>query len=251
MSKENFPENAICFIESKDRNVVYEICKLRNLIDVVIPRGSATLIRTVVENSFVPVIETGEGVCHVFIDQAADLEKASRIIINAKTQRCSVCNAAETLLVHRALAQNYLPGLISELQKSGVEVRGCKETLSVCGNIKAANDSDWSCEYLDLILAVRVVADVKEAVQHINRYGTKHSESIVSEDKNTIEFFFNNIDSAVVYSNASTRFTDGGEFGFGAEIGISTQKLHARGPMGLAELTTYKYLVTGSGQIRE
>jgi glutamate-5-semialdehyde dehydrogenase len=224
--------------------------KLNGLLDVLIPRGGAGLIRTVVENATVPVIETGVGNCHVYVDEGADLEMARSIVINAKCQRPGVCNAMETLLVHRQVAEELLPGLLEDLKAAGVEVRGCAKTRELVPWVVPATEEDWATEYLDLILAVRVVESMEEAMEHIYRYGTRHSEAIVTRDYARARRFLREVDAAAVYVNASTRFTDGYQYGFGAEIGISTQKLHARGPMGLKELTTYKYIVFGEGQIR-
>lgn len=220
------------------------------LVDCLIPRGGAGLIRSVVESSRVPVIETGAGVCHVYVDAAADPDMAEDIIVNAKTTGPATCNAAETLLVHRDIAQRFLPRAAARLRELGVEVRGDDETRRLVPWAKAAVEDDWAAEYLDLILSVRVVDSLDEALAHIARYGTKHSEAIVTADAQAAGRFQAEVDAAAVYWNASTRFTDGGEFGFGAEIGISTQKLHARGPMGLREITSYKYVITGNGQVR-
>lgn len=232
------------------RQDVDRMLKLNGLLDVIIPRGGAGLIRHVVETATVPVIETGVGNCHIYVDRAADLTMAGNIILNAKTQRPAVCNAAETLLVHRDVADRWLPQAARLLTDKGVQLRGCPATKACLPEIAAASDADWGTEYSDLILSVKVVSGLTEAIEHINHYGTRHSECIVTEDPAAAEEFLKSIDAACVYHNASTRFTDGGEFGFGAEIGISTQKLHARGPMGLAEITSYKYLVRGNGQIR-
>jgi len=232
---------------------------LNRYIDVLIPRGGAGLIRAVVNTASVPVIQTGTGNCHIYADSAADPDMACNIIVNAKTQRPSVCNAAETLLVNRKIAQHFLPLAAKALTAKKVEMRCCEESYQIlkgCGTaadpafFKRAEEKDWETEYNDLILAVKIVADCKEAVEHINLYGTGHSEAIVTEDYETARYFQDHVDAACVYVNASTRFTDGFEFGFGAEIGISNQKLHARGPMGLKELTTVKYVVNGCGQIR-
>lgn len=220
------------------------------LVDCLIPRGGAGLIRSVVENSRVPVIETGAGVCHVYVDAAADVEMAVNIIVNAKTTGTAVCNSAETLLVHAAAAPRFLPVAAERLRSLGVTLRGCGRTRELVPWAEPATEADWAEEYLDLILAVRVVDSLDEAVEHISRWGTRHSEAIVTADAAAAGRFLAAVDAAAVYWNASTRFTDGGEFGFGAEIGISTQKLHARGPMGLREITSYKYIVTGNGQIR-
>lgn len=245
------PEGAIQLIEMTDREAVNVMLRLNGYLDVLIPRGGAGLIRTVVENASVPVIETGVGNCHVYVDAEADLAMAEEIVINAKTQRPAVCNAMETLLVHREVAADFLPGLAERLTELGVELRGCPETQRLVPGVQAATEEDWETEYLDLILSVRVVASLDDALDHIYRYGTKHSEAIVTSNYFTARRFLQEVDAAAVYVNASTRFTDGFQFGFGAEIGISTQKLHARGPMGLTELTTIKYIVYGEGQIRE
>ncbi|MBZ4665750.1 glutamate-5-semialdehyde dehydrogenase [Mahella sp.] len=244
------PEKSIQLIENTDRQSAVEMMKLHGYIDVLIPRGGAGLIRTVVENATVPTIETGVGNCHVYVDGDADIKMATDIIVNAKTSRPAVCNAAETLLVDKAIAEAFLPVALPALEQSNVELRGCEITRSIYPDCKAAIEEDWSTEYLDYILAVKVVDGIDQAIEHINKYGTKHSEAIVTNDYQHAQRFLQEVDAAAVYVNASTRFTDGGEFGFGAEIGISTQKLHARGPMGLKELTTTKYIIYGNGQIR-
>jgi glutamate-5-semialdehyde dehydrogenase len=216
-----------------------------------IPRGGAGLIRSVVENAKVPVIQTGVGNCHVYIDETADIDMGARIIFNAKCQRPSVCNAAETMLVHRSIAQRFLPAAKELLDTKNTEIRGCPETAEILGeSVVPATESDWHTEYGDYILAVKVVSGIDEAIEHINRYNTGHSEAIVTNDYSNAQRFLNEVDAAAVYVNASTRFTDGGEFGLGAEIGISTQKMHARGPMGLKQLTSSKYIIYGNGQIR-
>lgn len=245
------PAGAIGFIDSTDRQGVEVMLHLNGLLDTVIPRGGAGLIRAVVQGSTVPVIETGSGVCHTFVDESADFAMAEKIALNAKVSRPSVCNAMETLLVHENIAEAFLPHLVQAMEEAGVELRGCEKARAVCRTIKEAREEDWSTEYGDLILSVRVVRDAAEAIEHINRYNTGHSETIVTNDVRNAHRFQAEVDAAAVYVNASTRFTDGGEFGFGAEIGISTQKLHARGPMGLVELTTMKYLIYGEGQVRE
>ncbi len=245
------PEGSVQLAPGTDHETAREMMRLHGYIDALIPRGGESLIRTVVEEAQVPVIETGIGNCHVYVDRAADLEKALRILVNAKTQRPAVCNAAETLLVHEAVARDFLPMAARALKERGVELRGCEKTRQILPEAKPATEEDWYREYLDLILAVKVVGSVQEAVEHINRYGSKHTEAIVTEDLSAARAFTQAVDSAALFVNASTRFTDGGEFGFGAEIGISTQKLHARGPMALKELTTYKYVVWGDGQVRE
>jgi glutamate-5-semialdehyde dehydrogenase len=246
------PIGAIELLDSSSRDSVHELIKARGLVDVLIPRGGPGLISFVTENATVPVIETGAGNCHIFVDESADLEMADAIVINAKTQRPSVCNAAEKLLVHKNTAAKYIPRIVKALLEKKVEVRGDSETrlLAVGLPVGAATVEDWSEEYLRLCIAIRVVASVEEAIDHINRYSTKNSESIVTGDEAKARLFLRRVDSAVVYWNASTRFSDGGEFGFGAEMGISTQKLHCRGPFALAELTSSKYQVIGSGQVR-
>ena len=244
------PEGAIQFVEFSDREAVDVMAHLPEFLDVIIPRGGAGLIRRVVENSSVPVIQTGTGVCHTFVDETADLDMAVSIAMNAKTSHPSVCNAMETLLVHRAVAGTFLPMMEKAMEEKGVELRGCGESRSICPGMKEAVEEDWSTEYGDLILSVKVVKDLEEAIRHINRYNTGHSDAIVTRDLNHARRFQREVDAAAVYVNASTRFTDGFEFGFGAEIGISTQKLHARGPMGLQELTSTKYLIYGEGQVR-
>jgi len=245
------PEGAIQLVETTDRRAAVHMMKLNGLIDVLIPRGGAGLIRTVMETATVPVIETGVGNCHVYVDKAADLDMAERIVINAKCQRPSVCNAMETLLVHEGVAEEFLRRVGPKLEEHGVELRGCERTRRILPHIKEATEEDWRTEYLDLILAVKVVRSLEEAIEHINRYGTKHSEAIVTEDYSAARRFTEEVDAAAVYVNVSTRLTDGYEFGLGAEIGISTQKLHARGPMGLRELTSTKFVIWGDGQVRE
>jgi glutamate-5-semialdehyde dehydrogenase len=246
------PEGAIELLDSSTRQSVQELIKARGLVDVIIPRGGAGLIAFVTENSAVPVIETGAGNCHIFIDESADFDMADPIVINAKTQRPSVCNAAEKLLVHESVAAEYVPRIVKKLIDAGVEVRGDgkSRTLAAGLNIQPAAERDWYEEYLRLCMAVRVVANVDEAIAHINRYSTKHSDSIITRDEKNARKFLREVDSAAVYWNASTRFTDGAEFGFGAEMGISTQKLHCRGPFALAELTSSKYEIVGTGQVR-
>lgn len=244
------PAGTVQFIASTDHGAVQELIRLRGLVDVVIPRGSARLIQAVVANATVPVIETGVGVCHTFVDASADFDKAERIILNAKTQRPSTCNALETLLVHEAVADTFLPRIVRVLQEHGVTVLGDARVQAVDSAVEAATDEDWATEYGDLRLSVKVVSGLDEALDHIASYGTKHSECILTEDYDHARRFQQAVDAACVYVNASTRFTDGFQFGFGAEIGISTQKLHARGPMALPELTTYKYLLCGDGQVR-
>jgi glutamate-5-semialdehyde dehydrogenase len=244
------PEGAIQFMDRTEHEAVRVLSHLQGLLDVIIPRGGAGLIRAVIEDSTVPVIQTGLGVCHTFVDASADLDMALAIAINAKTSRPSVCNAMETLLVHAKAAEAFLPRLAEAMQQEKVELRGCSRACAICPSMLAASEEDWSTEYGDLILSVKVVADIDEAIRHINHYNTGHSETIVTNDLKNAHYFQAAVDAAAVYVNASTRFTDGFEFGFGAEIGISTQKLHARGPMGLRELTSTKYLVYGEGQIR-
>lgn len=243
-------KGAVSFVDTPERKAVDVMLKARGRLDLLIPRGGAGLIAHTIENSRVPVIETGTGNCHIFVDESADLEMAKRIVINAKTQRPSVCNAEEKLLVHRKAAKAFLPVIAKALREKGVEIRGCPETLRLVPDAVPAKEDDWPKEYLDLIIAIKVVSGVDEAIAHINKYNSKHTEAIITKDKRNAELFTRNIDAAAVMVNASTRFTDGGQFGFGAEVGISTQKLHARGPMGVRELTTYKYIVEGSGQVR-
>lgn len=244
------PEGSVQFVSETSRGVVAQMLHLRKYIDVIIPRGGSGLIQYVVENSTVPVIETGAGVCHAYVDKSADKDMAARIIINAKTSRPAVCNTIETLLVHQDIAPEFLPFITQQLSKYKVELRGCERARSIVPAMQEATEEDWSAEYHDLILSVKVVDNIKAAINHINTYGTRHSEVIITKDYDAARLFQKNVDASTVYINASTRFTDGFEFGFGAEIGISTQKLHARGPMGLNALTTIKYLVNGSGQIR-
>lgn len=242
--------DAICLIEDTARSSANELMNQKGLVDVLIPRGGAGLIRAVVENAHVPVIETGAGNCHLYVDRAANLAMAAEVLANAKCSRPSVCNAIETALVHRDVAAEFLPMLAQALAPYHVEIRGDAAVCKVLPEAKPATEDDWATEYNDFILAVRMVADVDEAIAHITRYGTMHSEAIITNDAQAAEKFLNSVDAAAVYVNASTRFTDGFEFGLGAEIGISTQKMHARGPMGLNELTSIKYLVRGTGQIR-
>ena len=244
------PTGCIQLIPLTDRESARELMRLRGYVDVLIPRGGAGLIRAVVEESTVPVIETGVGNCHTFIDASADLEMAERIVVNAKTHRPGVCNAMETMLVHEALAAEFLPRAGRALEERGVRLRGCERTREILPSVEAATEEDWYEEYLDLILAVRVVPSLDDAIDHINTYGSKHSEAIVTADLEAARRFTARVDSADVYVNASTRFTDGGQFGLGAEIGISTQKLHARGPMSLRELTSTKFIIYGDGQVR-
>lgn len=244
------PEGAVSIVEDTSRETVNEMLKLHGYIDVLIPRGGSGLIKAVVENATVPVIETGVGNCHIYVDEFADLDKAVTITVNAKCQRPGVCNAAETLLVHKNIAEKFLPVVLQELTANGVEIRGCEKTKALKGEIRIASSEDYEAEFLDLIMAVKVVDDFDGALEHIYRYGTRHSECIVTENYTNARAFLKRVDAAAVYVNASTRFTDGNQFGFGAEIGISTQKLHARGPMGLKELTSTKYIIYGDGHIR-
>lgn len=244
------PAGAIQFVDSSDRQAVTDLIKMNGLVDVVIPRGGAGLIQAVVQNATVPVIETGIGVCHTYVDAGADYDMARAIAINAKVQRPAVCNAMETLLVHEDAAAEFLPQMLTEYFAAGVTIIGCGNTQAFDKRIQAATEADWATEYGDLRLSVKIVSGLEEALAHIAKYGTKHSECIVTSDYNHARTFQQRVDAAAVYVNASTRFTDGFEFGFGAEIGISTQKLHARGPMALPELTSSKYLISGDGQIR-
>ncbi|WP_139999473.1 glutamate-5-semialdehyde dehydrogenase [Paenibacillus paridis] len=250
LSNTEMPADAIQLIEDSDRASVNEMLKLNGLLDVVIPRGGASLIRNVVENATVPVIETGAGICHTYIDESADFTMAADIAFNAKVQRPSVCNSMETLIVHEAFADRHLSELAERFQKADVELRGCEKTAALLPGTKLVTDEDYATEYNDYIMNIRIVPNLDTALAHIRRFGTKHSECIVTENASNAERFIQDIDAAAVYHNASTRFTDGFEFGFGAEIGISTQKLHARGPMGLPALTSTKYKVYGNGQIR-
>lgn len=243
-------EDAILLIEDTDREVTRQFMKMNGYVDVLIPRGSAGLIRTVVENSTIPVIETGSGNCHIYVDKDGDVEKAIPIIINAKTQRIGVCNACESLVVHQDIREKLLPALSHALNEHNVEIRADKAAMTFIADCSEATEEDFATEYLDYIISVKTVSDVKEAIAHINKNNTKHSEAIITENKETAKQFLRGVDAACVYVNASTRFTDGFEFGFGAEIGISTQKLHARGPMGLPELTSYQYRILGDGQVR-
>lgn len=245
------PQEAIQVVESKDRGMVHELLQLEDYIDLIIPRGGEDLIRTVAANSRVPVIKHFKGVCHIYVDSAASLKMAERICTNAKVQRPAVCNAMETLLVHEGIAPNFLPSMIAKLQAAGVEIRGCERTRALAPGVKPASESDWTTEYLDLILSVRVVEDMDAAIDHIDRYGSQHTETIVTSNYEKAREFLDRVNSSAVLVNASTRFNDGGELGLGAEIGISTSKIHAFGPMGLEELTTTKFIVFGDGQIRE
>lgn len=245
------PQDAVQVVQRKDHALVDELLQLEEYIDLIIPRGGEELIHAVVAKSKVPVIKHYKGICHVYVDSDASLEMAERICFNAKVQRPSVCNAMETLLVHEAVAPKFLPSMIAKFQGAGVEIRGCDKTRALAQGVKKAEESDWSTEYLDLILAVRVVKDMDEAIDHIERYGSEHTESIITTDYQKSREFIDRVNSSAVLVNASTRFNDGGELGLGAEIGISTSKIHAFGPMGLEELTTTKFVVFGDGQVRE
>lgn len=249
LSNSSIPSSAVEIVEDTDRENVNQMLKMNKYLSLIIPRGGAGLIRFVVENSTVPVLETGVGNCHIFVDYNADIEKSVEIIDNAKTQRPGTCNTVETVLVHEGLAERLLPALKERLYSKDVEIRGCEKTTQIIDCTKA-EEMDWETEYLDFILAIRIVKDLDEALDHIERYSTGHSESILTNDLSNARCFQDSIDSAAVYVNASTRFTDGEQFGFGGEIGISTQKLHARGPVGLEELTTYKYIITGDYSVR-
>lgn len=250
IKKSNLPEDVIQLVSDTNREIVEEMMKLNGYIDVLIPRGGANLIKSVVKNATIPVIETGTGNCHIYVDESADFDKAIEIIINAKTQRPGVCNAAEKLIIHENIAKEFLPKVVEALREKNVEIRGDEKSKRIIDDIILAEDEEWDREYLDYIICVKVVKGVDEAINHINNHGTKHSEAILTESYKNSQKFLERVDAAAVYVNASTRFTDGSEFGFGAEIGISTQKLHARGPMGLKELTTTKYIIYGNGQIR-
>ena len=244
-------DQAIQFVNITDRQAVQSMIAKHELIDLIVPRGSNEFIRYIMKNSEIPVVGHADGICHVFIDQNADLEMATEIAINSKTQYVAACNAMETLLVHQKVAQTFLPRIQVRLAQEGVELRGCKTSQSICPDMLAANSEDWSTEYLDKILSIRIVDDFDQAVDHINKYGSHHSDAIITKDYATAQKFLKVVDSAAVYVNSSTRFTDGYEFGLGAEVGISTQKLHCRGPMGLEGLTSYKYIIYGDGQIRQ
>ena len=250
-TKAGMPDGAIQVVRTTERSAATELMKMREYVDALIPRGGAGLINAVVENAKVPVIETGVGNCHVYVEQDADLDRAVDIVINAKCQRPGTCNSAEKLLVHKNIAESFLPKVIPVLRENGVEVRGDEETKTIVPDVKSTTEEDWYTEYLDLIMGVKVVTGLDEAINHINKYGTKHSESILTSDFNKALKFIKEVDAAAVYWNASTRFTDGNQYGLGAEIGISTQKLHARGPMSVQHLTTTKYFVLGRGHIRE
>lgn len=250
IQRAGLPINAVQLVEDTSREVATEMMRLNKFIDVLIPRGGAGLIQSVVKNSTVPVIETGTGNCHIYIDENADFEMARNIVINAKASRPGVCNAAEKLIVNEKIAKEFLPIIVESLRENNVLAKGDEKVKSIINDIEKVNDEEWGVEYLDYIIAIKIVSNVDEAINHINNYGTGHSECIVTESYKNSQKFLQRVDAAAVYVNASTRFTDGGEFGFGAEIGISTQKLHARGPMGLKELTTIKYIIYGNGQIR-
>jgi len=254
--KPYLPEGTVNLIESKEREAVDILLTLSDYIDLIIPRGGESLIRKVVEKSRIPVIKHYKGICHIYVDEDADLNMAEEICYNAKVQKPSTCNAMETLLIHTDVAVRFLPFIVRRLQNSGVEVRGCRKTKQILDaisklQVKEAKEEDWSTEYLDLILSIKVVESLEEAIEHINKYGTKHSDAIITDDRKKAEEFLQRVDSACVYWNASTRFTDGEQFRMGAEMGISTDKIHCRGPMALEELTSYKYLIYGRGQIRE
>ncbi|MCX7846056.1 MAG: glutamate-5-semialdehyde dehydrogenase [Dictyoglomaceae bacterium] len=251
LKETTIPEDVIQVIESPEHEVVEEILKMRDYIDVVIPRGSASFIKYVIDNAKVPVIETGAGNNHIYVDEESNFEMAEEVIFNAKVQRPSVCNAIEKILIHKNIAEDFLPRIYNRLKSAGVEIKGCSETRKILPEIKEATEEDWYTEYLDLIIAIKIVDSIDSAIEHINKYNTKHSEGIITNNYQKALTFLKKVDAAAVYVNASTRFTDGGEFGLGSEIGISTQKLHARGPMGLKELTTTKYIILGEGQIRE
>ena len=244
------PEDCVQLVEDTSREAALELMQLKGMVDLLIPRGGPALVASIERNATVPFIIDGDGNCHVYVDASADPVKATAIVRNAKTQRPSVCNAAETLMVHAGIAPAWLPGALDELAAAGVEIRGDESVCSLWPQAVAATEADWGTEYLDLILAVRVVSSLDEAIAHVNRWGTSNTEAIVAEDLAAARRFAAEVDTGTVFVNCSTRFSDGGEFGYGAEIGISTQKLHARGPMGLEQLTTYKYVVWGDGQVR-
>lgn len=251
LEKSGLTKDAIQLVSATDRSFAEKLMKMREYIDVLIPRGGAQLIKTVVEKATVPVIETGIGNCHIYVEEDANLDRAVDIVVNAKCQRPGTCNAAEKLLVHKHVAEQFLPLVVNELRRNGVEIRGDKRTVEIIPDVKPAVEEDWATEYLDLIIGVKVMEDLNDAVAHINRYGTKHSESILTADFDKALKFIREVDAAAVYWNASTRFTDGNQFGLGAEIGISTQKLHARGPMSVRQLTTTKFFILGRGHIRQ
>lgn len=246
----NLPKEIAQIVEDTSRESANELMKMNEFLDLLIPRGGAELIKSVVENSTVPVIETGTGNCHIYVDKSADFDMALKVVENAKTSRTGVCNACEKLLVHQDIAQEFLPVMLNRLKLKDVEIRADLAVKTIYDDVVIADEKDWYTEYLDLIIGVKIVEDINEAIDHINKYGTGHSEAIITDNYTNSERFLNEVDAAAVYVNASTRFTDGEEFGFGAEIGISTQKLHARGPMGLEELTSIKYVIYGNGQIR-
>ncbi|MBK2257457.1 glutamate-5-semialdehyde dehydrogenase [Francisella philomiragia] len=248
--KHGLSKNIVQLVEDVARERVTELVTLDKYIDVIVPRGGKSLKKAIQQQATIPMIETGAGICHTYIDEFADLDKAIKIVINAKTQRPGVCNALETLLVHQNIAKKFLPKLEIELAKYNVELRADSESLKYLENATLATTEDWDTEYLDLVLSIKTVTNINEAIEHINTHGSMHSECIVTESYTNTEIFLNEVDAAAVYANASTRFTDGSEFGFGGEIGISTQKLHARGPMGINELTTLKYIIRGNGQVR-
>lgn len=252
IEKAGLPQDCVNLVEDTTRQSSIDLMGLTDYLDVLIPRGGASLIKAVVENAKVPVIETGVGNCHAYVDESADIAKAADIVYNAKTSRVSVCNALETLLIHEKIADKALPAIYDKLKEKNVQIRGCEKTAAILGDmVKTATEQDYATEFLDYILAVKVVSSIDEAIARIAQYSSGHSEVIITENYTNAEMFLNKVDSAAVYVNASTRFTDGGQFGLGAEIGISTQKLHARGPMGLENLTSTKYIIRGSGQIRE
>ena len=250
IEKSGLPKDAIQLVSDTDREVAQKMMRLNEYIDVLIPRGGENLIKSVVKNATIPVIETGTGNCHIYVDESADFNMAIDIVLNAKTQRPGVCNAAEKLLIHENISKEFLPKVVKALREKNVEIRGDEKSKEVVDDIILAKDEEWDKEYLDYIIAVKIVENVDEAIKHINNHGTKHSEAIITESYKNSQKFLERVDAAAVYVNASTRVTDGSEFGFGAEIGISTQKLHARGPMGLKELTSTKYIIYGNGQIR-
>lgn len=251
LKQNNLPQESIQLIEDTSRETAVNFMKLNRYVDVLIPRGGAGLIQSAIENSTIPVIETGTGNCHIFVDETANFDKAIKVIINAKVQRPGVCNSCEKLLIHKSIANKFLPLICEELYKYNVEIRGDKEVCKIIPSATLAIEEDWGLEYLDYIIGIKIVDGIEEAINHIKKYSSGHSEVILTESYSNSQIFLQYVDSAVVYVNASTRFTDGSQFGFGAELGISTQKLHARGPMGLKELTTTKYIVYGNGQIRE
>lgn len=250
-TKAGLPEGCIQLIDITDRQAIMELIKLDEYIDMMVARGGADLIKTITENSTVPVAKHSAGICHTYVDSGADLKMAEEICFNAKVQRPGVCNAMETMLVHRDVTYKFLPSMIHRFKETGVEIRGCSETRKVVSDIKEVTEEDWCTEYLDLILSIKIVKDIDEAIDHIMTYGSHHSDAIVTSDYQRAMKFLKEVDSAAVYVNASTRFTDGNEFGLGAELGISTQKLHSRGPMGLEDLTSQKYIIFGNGQIRQ